>query len=595
MAHSTGFALTRSRAAAENEEYMLSLAAVVFLSAIDPVHAADTPPLCDLLTLTNDCKMFDPSMEFVQLPSGNTVRNFSYEKSAPLVTPTVQEDKSNSQVKANDTNGMTEHQAQQLESKIEVMALLDKKGAALSEHFKMFFVDTFPMYWGYLASPSTSNASFSFYSPMNSETGKIQDKDIKSIKKELEQIFSKAEIEALVSAQQGGAYFGGPLMPLKDPTKPEHGHHKPAGKTAAEDPLTPKPMSAEHMKEMVEFTRAAVIAAIRQGRPDMAISASENEILAKIAAIEPYVASEFVESCTGSLPNAFYDPTSNKIGICPLTLEEADSSFTMTLGHEFGHAFDPCHGFSGMYRLNQEKFQNQTWLSEGTRRSWSNMKQISGNFLEYSVTDGKSLLKRLLEAGALTTVSGPIDPGNYPFRGIESCLISQAGGAFRSTQNRDQEQYFQEIENEGFPKRAVDAMREVAKKSPECMNIDGRASQLGEAFGDWFGTVASSAYLKANPVQVKSPDAVAKFLNLACSNRRKGETVSMIELNAQIDKVLLEEHPSYRHRLNSIMFANPSVANSLGCTATPGFCGYVPPPPTVPLPKGDSDAVQESN
>lgn len=101
----------------------------------------------------------------------------------------------------------------------------------------------------------------------------------------------------------------------------------------------------KRVQELVESTRQNLIASVLKGRAENQLSAGEKSQLIRLRTLR-FDLKESLNTqssvCVGLGPNAYYDAKEHRFVLCNGTMNVPDRSLAQTIGHEMGHAIDPC-------------------------------------------------------------------------------------------------------------------------------------------------------------------------------------------------------------------------------------------------------------
>lgn len=268
-------------------------------------------------------------------------------------------------------------------------------------------------------------------------------------------------------------------------------------------------------------------------------------------------------------PNAYYDPATRKIILCPQLMNVPDASLVAVLSHELGHSLDPCmlnywyvKGLDG--ELEMSKIDDE-WQNSGD-------KEIEIPF---------------------------IPPEKSPFKEVVACLESPSSMNIKVPAQaeliRRIDKKVESLQQESDASSALDATtarledgREVIKKHYDrvkyCSSSTGNG-QVQEAFSDWL-----SAQIIADKVKEAPDSATAKqfafesqsvFLGVGCENIQQAVTAKMQKASGEECSTMAEElqrakeldmkfnnkvaYQSDRDRVDKIYLSKPEIQSALGC------------------------------
>jgi len=268
--------------------------------------------------------------------------------------------------------------------------------------------------------------------------------------------------------------------------------------------------------------------------------------------------------------NAYFDPESGGVKVCPQLMNLPDSTLLFTLAHELGHAIDPCRMSFGLAKTQRVVPE---WMDPIT-----------------------------LPAGPVTTPAVP--PSKNPLKSVIACLQSPGSiGAHVPTKEdllKDIDMEFESLKElaaqESVPgeEKLTDLgesnFTEEKKKINDhyadflyCEELAGQ-KHMQEAFADWVGTevVADKVSSISDPQKAREYAfaSSAFFMGADCANLRQSLTTKMVaavkkscpDLAAKMesfgtatDSLTELSHPASSRRVNKILFSHPTLQKALNC------------------------------
>lgn len=268
--------------------------------------------------------------------------------------------------------------------------------------------------------------------------------------------------------------------------------------------------------------------------------------------------------------NAYFDPESSSVKVCPQLMNLPDSTLLFTLAHELGHAIDPCRMSFGLAKTQRVVPE---WMEPMT-----------------------------LPPGPVTTPA--VSPSKNPFKSVIACLQSpQSIGAHIPTKEdllKDIDMEFESLKGiaaldsapgeEKFTDLDESNFTEQKKKINDhyadflyCEELAGQ-KHMQEAFADWVGTevVADKVSSISNPQKAREYAfaSSAFFMGADCANLRQllvtkigtavrngcPDLAAKLESHANASDTLTElSHPTSARRVNKILFSHPTIQKALNC------------------------------
>lgn len=355
--------------------------------------------------------------------------------------------------------------------------------------------------------------------------------------------------------------------------------------------------------ELVEFSKQSILKTILNGKQFDELSEAEKTSYAKIRDIK-YVSgdeSSVKSSCSGLITNAYYNPVNHTINICPGFYNFPDSSVLAVIGHEMGHAIDPCNCQFGHHKVNQTKVDelikwkgldkdNKTDREVRTFLA-QNLEKVEYSAMPFSryMTSNK-VLEQLESKGVLERVSNDVKFSDYPFKGAMNCLINKSNGFLRTEKREDIESKIDRIveirkSRQGSSYNAEEDRRDLKAAffaHPHC-GLGTTHSQMGEAMSDWLGSHVLGEYLKDKKLEgIDKLAPVAFFASISCAkmNQTNSQNDNDDKTPMGVVKAALKDlgeadlavHPYSDTRLDKIYLTNPNVRRALGCSELSSTC-----------------------
>lgn len=515
-------------------------------------------PTCSTNTLTDNCKLFDPSKEFIQTKDGKKIPNFSFSD----------KEKWAKEQKIRNLELESKSKTMSLNSTVTATQILAKKMSPQA----VINLSSSPPVFELLAkihsgeaSPQMLEKKAALWWPLNSSRGKVQEKTLGDVDKYLKENFTAKDIQTLekfgkVHANQDGIEAPALYHPL----------HQEA--------------SAAELNDMVKSAKDEIIGLISAGRPEAALSPREKDAIERVRTIgfDP-TAKVTDKDCASLMPNAFYSSDSHSFTLCPGFRSWPRESLMMVIGHEIAHSIDPCLAQQGLVKIDSQKARAfiKAKASPGEsvelatdlldlKSSYMNTRQLWEKGLLNS-----PVLEPLYEHGILRDHLRMSTYATYPFSSVSGCLASKEGGGFRSS-NADHEAMLNaKVDTGALDGDEKDRLAKAYKDHPECLAVNGKNSMLGEATADWFGAKVAAADLKKRGKTLEGDDKAMPaiyFLNQACASKQsKPSQTSLINDLAKMNQDS-DEHPLDLARLDNLVLRDPGLAEVFGCEPSGKAC-----------------------
>ncbi len=319
--------------------------------------------------------------------------------------------------------------------------------------------------------------------------------------------------------------------------------------------------------------------------------------------------------CPG--PNAFYNPNTHSMNLCPQILELPEISLKTVIAHELGHAIDPCIITGDLKEYNIPINQNQMIANNNFKQG----QQAQGIHFFTPATASIRTLPNLLVAdvfesmndnyitmalgGNKKSTSTGIPISENPFSELINCLHSEnsikAEKPDPDSISAEVNSFISTLEQQGYTAQTHPTLAQayttrqrlstLFSQKGACSFIPGAGnSQIQEAFADWIAAevVAQDISLENDSKKKKTrafesmslllamgcpsispqlPPMAQEMLN-ECNNLNNSSFISDNNILAMITNKNQDPHPWEIDRINRIMMANPEICAALGCDNT---------------------------
>lgn len=533
---------------------------------------------CDFNNLTQDCTAFSPDKgPKINLPDGTFIPNFSILRSA--------DSRNTAQIQQALTQDTQDNMYQNLQFQVKAMKIFDQlPSSEFSDEFKIYLANRIASLRNVMLG---KRKDFTLPWPPASPTG------MKSVSSsEVERLFlgklNPSQKEQLTAIARD--------FDSKEQKRDEDREvrHLDDASELRRQMLAVTDERKKKVLDLIEFSRKTIIEKIKMGRSMDQLTEHEKKMVEKVQSINvipaesPYLRSN--STCTGLIPNAFYDPGNHSINICPNFYNYPDTTILGVLGHELGHSIDPCNCQFGHHRVDRNKIDALMSQSE-TRNNNERFKALD---LLQSVTRASSStsfpfpfelntdqVEFLSSSGVLTRQSQDTPFDRYPLMDVYSCLISPEGGGFRTVSRSEIEEFAAYVSqnraqirsSQYNPEEDRAAIVQAFIAHPEC-TTPGRPGQTGEAVSDWLGAEVLGEYLKGKKFTTNEERLapIAFFASMVClsrveqerpaGNQSIGAIIGRAMQDAQISR---GPHPASQQRVEQIFLRNPQIRAAIGC------------------------------
>ncbi|MFS4458008.1 hypothetical protein [Bdellovibrio sp. HCB2-146] len=271
------------------------------------------------------------------------------------------------------------------------------------------------------------------------------------------------------------------------------------------------------------------------------------------------------------VPNAFYNPSSHQVTVCPQVMNMPDATLFSAITHELGHSVDPCQA--------QKSYSTYS----GVRSADELLDQASPNATFKKISIAKNPFKSVISC-----LQGPSSLNvKLPSK---DALVAKAKKdqqeSLELKQDRDegdnQDSYSDKTEADFEDK--LQSIEDNYDKMKYCYSESGDG-KIQESFSDWI----SSQALKQKISEIQDSgkarqyafESQAIFMARSCKNVQQTAVAYIrpivkdrcydlerkFEFADRSDDVS-DSHPSTAGRVNRILYAPPEIQKALGCKNT---------------------------
>lgn len=315
-------------------------------------------------------------------------------------------------------------------------------------------------------------------------------------------------------------------------------------------------------------------------------------------------------NCQAPIPNAWYEPSSMTVSLCPAFYNYPDTTLMEILGHEIGHSVDPCNSQCPVCSIDKDKLEKKAnpTLERGTLPTYPPLEEIMlTSALQRALESGTetaqplevnhpaSLIRTFEKEGILRTEVPGTPVGRYPLKDVYDCLSSEKGGGFRKYEESEMKEAARELaaqragEKVGSKDPAWRAKEEkrlsaILTRFPECMGLN-KNSHMGEATADWIGSRVLGSFLQDEAKKGNKLDTPAKRIaaigfsaSLVCA-QHFSEKENTDEEKEDVSSILGDyrglgdPHPGSKARVEKITLRDKLIRMAMGCDPNDDECG----------------------
>lgn len=532
---------------------------------------------CSAENLTAECRAFDSLPPVIVLPDGTSFKN--PRKSQQIVNPPANTSMSNQK--------MLEMQDDLLEVQVDFVRTLDK--VSLSEKFKSALAnllylnlnldETGELSLEKIPGATESNQQLYFVTvpwPPDDNKSKLQ---LRSPQEVLEYLNKTLPLDAKKN-----------LKKMADTRKKYYmGFSKPPVQTDV-NISTVTEARKKRIADLVQFAKDSIVRTLTGGRDLKLLTPEMQALVLKVQSVEYNSRVDSASRkthCNGG-PNAFYNPANNKFEICDSMMNFPDSQLITVIGHEIGHAIDPCNCISGVQKINSQLLSSylnmpSPIMTSDEREILTYIGEAKETALNWDYYFSSELFNEFKRVELFTPKTPPVSYEKYPLLGARDCIVT--GSKLRSVSKDKIPKMVDELaldRKKGEGLKTTDAEKkdyiQRFQKFPDCISDFGKSSEVAESMSDMIGANVFADYLRQNPIKTveEKIGSLSFFLQEVCdlnqlNNNYKSSikrTPSVADLQKEIKtKAFRQVDPHARNlvRINELFLAHPEVAAAFNC------------------------------
>lgn len=340
----------------------------------------------------------------------------------------------------------------------------------------------------------------------------------------------------------------------------------------------------KEIQSMFEKSKLRIAAQLRlMGKQSGRISDFESLAIKveRIQSSEKYIPYNDLKECRSG-PNAVYQSVSHTVGFCEGILRLPDAAILGTIGHEIGHALDPCFGCAGLHDVKTKKSVDgklKYRFSIGSKPKYIDY-GLTGMPLDFVLNEEQRAWAS--QQTEIIQISKPFNRSNYPLDIEADCLVDT--NQLRRISESDIPEFVFKLAQDrkrthGYmtSKSEMQEITKVLSQNPDCISGYGVSNNLNESIADMFGSMLQADHLKENPPKNEFEKLIptALFLENHCRDKDPNEILSLSppgssglaisnEMKYRSQENLFV-HDANGNRINRSYLGHPEIAAALNC------------------------------
>ncbi|MFN8847086.1 MAG: hypothetical protein ACK5V3_08705 [Bdellovibrionales bacterium] len=339
--------------------------------------------------------------------------------------------------------------------------------------------------------------------------------------------------------------------------------------------------SRKRQKQLFDHAKNSITNMIKDGRSDSDLTPEQKVLLARVEKVQLQYAdhpdSLATVACKDSMPNASFNPITETVHLCNNILDSPNAAILKIIGHEIGHAIDPCRASCSHVMVDTAKlrrFDSAENLSPAVMYELAVFKKgyqsIQGKIRLFSEPGQMSpeLRELLLKEGIFTYDNPPLPLEIQPFDHVRSCLVNENKIDDITEQDLDiaVKLKIDTLKRLGQPLENIEPkeIRSRYAKSAVCQGVDFKQTEVNEAMADMYGNYALREYLKEFPLQNKN-DLLAIDAHSTIRTCDYVSTQETISTGLTQNSALHKTHPFEHNRVKNLTLEFPGIAEHFDC------------------------------
>lgn len=342
----------------------------------------------------------------------------------------------------------------------------------------------------------------------------------------------------------------------------------------------------KQVRNLFKDAKEQLIQITARGKSESQLTVEEKRQIRKIELIELNIGSQN-SFCNMSPNNGHYDPMGMTIELCPKALTNPDVSLMGMFGHELAHSIDTCNNQFDIYQIDQEKLKNYLLAKDNDNSDSADiikLKFLYNNKNKYLSMNpelffsNENLISTLLNNNVLKKIGEGTSKDKHPFKKEYQCLnkklkiMSVDDSDINNTKRYFAKKFNSQTVSQS-EKESYESYLRALKNYPECLQAATHKSQLGEAFGDMFGSLLMEKKLseKREILEEDKISSVYIFGITGCTLLNKPAPLPPIFFQSAFQR-MADSHPYDKDRIEKILLNLPSKEQLFNCKRKYNAC-----------------------